>query len=47
MLQVRNLEKSFDGRKGRVQALSPTTFDIAAGEFVCLVGASGCGSPRC
>ncbi|MEA3209947.1 MAG: NitT/TauT family transport system ATP-binding protein [Chthoniobacter sp.] len=43
MLQVRNLEKIFFSRKGRTQALTPTTFDIAAGEFVCLVGASGCG----
>ncbi len=43
MLQVRNLEKIFQGRKGTVQALTPTTFDIAEGEFVCLVGASGCG----
>ena len=43
MLQVRNLEKIFKGRKGQVQALTPTTFDIAAGEFICLVGASGCG----
>ncbi len=43
MLQVRHLEKVFHGRKGRVQALNPTSFEIAAGEFVCLVGASGCG----
>lgn len=43
MLQVRNLEKVFAGRKGNVQALTPTSFDIPAGEFVCLVGASGCG----
>jgi NitT/TauT family transport system ATP-binding protein len=43
MLQIRNLEKVFQGRKGPVQALTPTTFDINAGEFVCLVGASGCG----
>jgi NitT/TauT family transport system ATP-binding protein len=43
VLQVRNLEKIFFSRKGRTQALTPTTFDIAAGEFVCLVGASGCG----
>ena len=43
MLQVHNLEKVFHSRKGRTQALSPTSFDIAAGEFVCLVGASGCG----
>jgi NitT/TauT family transport system ATP-binding protein len=43
MLQVRNLEKIFHGRKGPVRALTPTTFDIAEGEFVCLVGASGCG----
>ena len=43
MLKVRNLEKIFHSRKGRTQALSPTSFDIAPGEFVCLVGASGCG----
>jgi NitT/TauT family transport system ATP-binding protein len=43
MLQVRNLEKVFNSRKGRTQALSPTSFEIGAGEFVCLVGASGCG----
>lgn len=43
MLQVRNLEKVFQGRKGGVQALTPTSFDIPEGEFVCLVGASGCG----
>ena len=43
MLKVRNLEKVFKSRKGLTQALSPTSFHIAAGEFVCLVGASGCG----
>jgi NitT/TauT family transport system ATP-binding protein len=43
MLQVRNLEKVYQGRKGHVQALTPTSFDIPEGEFVCLVGASGCG----
>ena len=30
-------------RYGAVEILSPTTFEVARGEFVCIVGASGCG----
>lgn len=42
-LEVQNLEKVYPGRKGDVQALTPTTFTIGSGEFVSLVGPSGCG----
>jgi NitT/TauT family transport system ATP-binding protein len=37
---------SFDGvavRLGGREILSPTSFDVSRGEFVCIVGASGCG----
>ena len=30
-------------RYGGREVLSPTSFDVARGEFVCIVGASGCG----
>jgi NitT/TauT family transport system ATP-binding protein len=42
-LEIREVEKVFATRDKAVQALSPTTFDVADGEFVSLVGPSGCG----
>src|SRR5450631_1656864 len=36
----------FDGvsiRLGGREILSPTSFDVARGEFVCIIGPSGCG----
>jgi NitT/TauT family transport system ATP-binding protein len=42
-LELRNLEKIYRGRKGDVQALTPTSFTVGSGEFVSFVGPSGCG----
>ena len=42
-LQVRNLEKIFYGRKGQVQRSRRSPSTSRWGEFVCLLGASGCG----
>jgi NitT/TauT family transport system ATP-binding protein len=43
-LEVENLSKYFYGRDGDVRkVLDSITVSIADGEFVCLVGASGCG----
>jgi NitT/TauT family transport system ATP-binding protein len=39
MLHVEHLKK----RYGDVEAVGDLTFDVAAGEFVCVVGPSGCG----
>jgi ABC-type Fe3+/spermidine/putrescine transport system ATPase subunit len=39
LLQVAQLAKSFDGKR----ILDAVSFDIAAGEIVCLLGPSGCG----
>jgi NitT/TauT family transport system ATP-binding protein len=33
----------YHGRKGDVQALTPTSFSVGSGEFVSFVGPSGCG----
>ena len=39
MLHVEHLKKSY----GEVEAVGDLSFDVAAGEFVCVVGPSGCG----
>jgi len=42
-LEVHDLERVYQSRKGEVQALLPTSFTVASGEFVSFVGPSGCG----
>ncbi len=42
-ISVRKLDKYYGAGRRRVQALQSVDLDIAAGEFVTLVGASGCG----
>ena len=39
MLTVSHLKKSY----GAVEAIADVSFEVAAGEFVCVVGPSGCG----
>ena len=43
MIAVSHVTKSYEGRGGRVQTLQEVTFTCQTGEFVCLVGQSGCG----
>ncbi len=40
---VRDLVKSFDGRRGPIVAIDHVSIDIATGEFFMIVGPSGCG----
>lgn len=43
MLDVRGLQKVYEGAGRRVEAVRDLTFTVGAGELVCLVGPSGCG----
>jgi NitT/TauT family transport system ATP-binding protein len=42
-IQVRNLTKIYDTPERQVHALEDINLEVADGEFVCLVGLSGCG----
>ena len=42
-LRIVDVSKVFEGRRGKVVALEGINLNIKGGEFVCLVGASGCG----
>ncbi len=42
-LAIDNVSKSFKSATGIVQALDRVSMQVGEGEFVCLVGASGCG----
>jgi NitT/TauT family transport system ATP-binding protein len=43
LLSVQGLQKIYQGAKGPVEAVRNLSFDISAGELVCLVGPSGAG----
>ena len=42
-LSIRNVSKSFPGKKGAFHALEAVNLEVQQGEFVCLIGHSGCG----
>lgn len=43
LLSIRNIKKIFQTRDGELEALGDVSFDVYPGEFVTIVGSSGCG----
>ncbi|WP_049560397.1 ABC transporter ATP-binding protein [Nonomuraea sp. SBT364] len=43
MLEIAQLSKTYESPGRSVEAIRSLTFDVAAGELVCVVGPSGCG----
>ena len=43
LIEIRDVEKRYTTRAGSQVALRPTSLEIAAEEFVSIVGPSGCG----
>ena len=42
-IEIKHLKKTFGRDKAKLQVLSDVNFDVAEGEFICIVGGSGCG----
>ena len=42
-VQIKAVEKIYEGRKGKTVALNGVDLDIYDNEFICIVGPSGCG----
>ncbi|MBM3359317.1 MAG: ABC transporter ATP-binding protein [Betaproteobacteria bacterium] len=42
-IQVRSITFEYESDKGRVLAVENVSFDVADGEFLCILGPSGCG----
>ena len=42
-VQIKDVEKVYEGRNGRTVALNGVNLDIYDNEFICVVGPSGCG----
>ena len=46
-IELRRAALTYQAPDGEVAALRDVTFGVADGEFVSIVGPSGCGNPRC
>ncbi len=43
ILEVKNISKKYQSKKGEIQALKNVNFRVKSGEFVSIIGPSGCG----
>ena len=47
VVSLRHIRKVYPSKTGERLALADITFDVARGEFACVVGPSGAGRRRC
>lgn len=47
LLEVKDVSYSYHSKTGETPALSHISFSISQGEFVAIVGPSGCGNAMC
>ena len=47
IVDIGAVSKSFQAGASEVHALSDASLTIGKGEFICLIGASGCGKSSC
>jgi NitT/TauT family transport system ATP-binding protein len=43
ILEISHVSKRYATRQGKLSAIEDISFEVAAGEFLCIVGPSGCG----
>ena len=47
VLELKNISHSYHNTEGETPALKDLSFFLKKGEFISIVGPSGCGNPRC
>ena len=43
ILEVKNVQKTYQAKNGEIEALKNINFDVKQGEFISIIGPSGCG----
>jgi len=43
LLEIKNLKKSYETKSGKVDAIENISLDVKEGDFIAIVGSSGCG----
>lgn len=47
LINIEGVDLDYSGKSGRIKALKNISFNIFPGEFVCVLGPSGCGKVYC
>ncbi|MGN1326759.1 MAG: ATP-binding cassette domain-containing protein, partial [Clostridia bacterium] len=43
VLEVKNINKTYQAKNGEIEALKNINFDVKQGEYISIIGPSGCG----
>lgn len=47
IVRIQNISKTYQAENGEVEALKGINFDVKEGEFISIIGPSGCGNLLC